>query len=49
VGKAEGKRPVGSSRRTWEDNIKLELREVGEGEYGLDSSGSGVGTNSGPL
>ena len=29
VGKAEGKRPLGGSRRTWEDNIKIDLREVG--------------------
>ena len=31
VGKPEGKRPLGRPRRTWEDNIKLELREVEEG------------------
>jgi hypothetical protein len=29
VGKLEGKRPVGSPRRRWEDNIKLDLREIG--------------------
>jgi hypothetical protein len=28
VGKPEGKRPLGSSRRTWEDNIKMDLQEV---------------------
>ena len=27
VGKPEGKRPLG--RRRWEDNIKMDLREVG--------------------
>ena len=25
----EGKRPLGRPRRRWEDNIKLDLREVG--------------------
>ena len=29
VGKPEGKRPLGRPRRRWEDNIKMELREVG--------------------
>ena len=29
VGKPEGKRPLGRSRRRWEDNIKMDLREVG--------------------
>ena len=29
VGKPEGKRPVGRSRRRWEDNIKMDLQEVG--------------------
>ena len=29
VGKPEGKRPLGRPRRRWEDNIKLDLREVG--------------------
>ena len=28
VGKPEGKRPLGSPRRRWEDNIKMDLREV---------------------
>jgi len=31
VGKPEGKRPLGKPRRRWEDNIKMDLREVGEG------------------
>ena len=31
VGKPEGKRPLGRPRRCWDDNIKLDLREVGEG------------------
>ena len=29
VGKPEGRRPVGRPRRKWEDNIKMDLREVG--------------------
>ena len=29
VGKTEGKRPLGRPRRRWEDNIKMDLREVG--------------------
>jgi hypothetical protein len=28
VGKPEGKRPLGSPRRRWEDNIKMDLQEV---------------------
>ena len=31
VGKPEGKRPLGSPRRRWEDNIKMDLQEVGRG------------------
>ena len=31
VGKLEGKRPLGSPRRRWEDNIKTDLQEVGRG------------------
>ena len=29
MGKSEGKRPLGRSRRRWEDNIKMDLQEVG--------------------
>jgi len=29
VVRPEGKRPLGRPRRRWEDNIKLDLREVG--------------------
>ena len=29
VGKPEGKSPLGRPRRRWEDNIKMDLREVG--------------------
>jgi hypothetical protein len=28
VGRPEGKRPRGRPRRRWEDNIKLDLREI---------------------
>ena len=31
VGKPEGKRPLGIPRHRWEDNIKMDLQEVGEG------------------
>jgi hypothetical protein len=34
VKKAEGKRPLGRSRRRWEDNIKMDLRGIGWG--GMD-------------
>ena len=29
VGKPESKRPLGRPRHRWEDNIKMDLREVG--------------------
>jgi hypothetical protein len=29
VGRPEGKRPLGRPRRRWEDNIKMDLGEVG--------------------
>jgi hypothetical protein len=29
VGKPEGKRPLGRPIRRWEDNIKMNLREIG--------------------
>jgi hypothetical protein len=31
VGEPEGKRPLGRPRRRWEDNIKMDLQEVGGG------------------
>ena len=31
VGKPEGKRPLRRPRRRWEDNIKMDLKEVGTG------------------
>jgi hypothetical protein len=29
LGKPEGKRPLGRPRRRWEDNIKMDLQEMG--------------------
>ena len=40
-GKPEGKRPLGRPRRRWEDNIKIDIHEVGCGGHGLDRPGSG--------
>jgi hypothetical protein len=31
VGKPEGKKLLGRTRRSWEDDIKLDLQEVGWG------------------
>ena len=31
MGKPEGMRPLGRPRRRWEDNIKMDLQEVGCG------------------
>jgi hypothetical protein len=44
VGKPEGKRTLGRSRRRWEDNVKADLQEVGCGcmdwiECGNEPSG----------
>jgi hypothetical protein len=36
VGKREGKRPLVRTRHRWEDNIKMDLQEVGQGWHGLD-------------
>ena len=33
LGKPEGKRQLGRSRRRWEDNIKMDLQEVGCGAW----------------
>jgi hypothetical protein len=29
VGRPEGRRPLGKHRRRWEENIKMDLQEVG--------------------
>jgi hypothetical protein len=31
VGKPDGKRPLGRPRRRWEDNLKMDVQEVGGG------------------
>jgi hypothetical protein len=31
VGKPDGKRPLGRPRRSWEDGIRMDLREIGLG------------------
>jgi hypothetical protein len=33
VGNPEGKRPMGRPRHRWEDNIKMDLQEVGRGAW----------------
>ena len=41
VGKPEGNRPLGKLRLRWEDNMKMDLQEVGRGlweEVGIPSS-----------
>ena len=35
MGKPGGKRPLRKHRRRWEDNIKMDLREVGYGVMDL--------------
>ena len=48
VGKPEGKRPLGRTRRRWEDNIKMDLQEVG-GVVGTGWSWLRIGTVCGHL
>jgi hypothetical protein len=33
MGRPEGRRPLGRPRRRWEDNIKMDLQEVGLGAW----------------
>jgi hypothetical protein len=40
VGRPECRRPLGWPRRSWEDNIKTDLREIGIDGGELDSAGS---------
>jgi hypothetical protein len=49
VGKPEVKRPLGRQRRRWEDNIKMDLQEVGEGVEGTGWSWFRIGTGGGHL
>ena len=46
VGKPEGKRTLGRSRRRWENNIKVNLQDVGW-DNGLDWFGSEQGQAAG--
>jgi hypothetical protein len=46
VGKPEGKRPLGKLRLRWEDNIKMDLQEVGCGAW-TGSSLFRIGTGGG--
>ena len=39
VGKPEGKRPLGRPRRRWEDNIRMDLQEVGLGWLRIGTGG----------
>jgi hypothetical protein len=32
VGRPDGRRPLGRPRRRWEDNIKMDIREIGVGD-----------------
>ena len=48
VGKPEGKRPLGSSRPRWENNIKMDLEEVGCGVW-TEPSWLRLGTSGGHL
>jgi hypothetical protein len=41
VGKPEGKRPLERTRQRWEDNIKMDLQQVGCD--GMDRIGTGGG------
>ena len=43
VGKPEGKTPLGRPRRRWEDNIKMDLQEVGGVETGWSWLRKGTG------
>ena len=48
VGKPEGKRRLGRPRRRWEDDIKMDLQEMGGG-LGTGWSWLRIGTGGGHL
>jgi hypothetical protein len=48
VGKPRGKRPLGRTRRRWEDGIKMDLREIGWEVWG-GFTWLGIGTVGGLL
>jgi hypothetical protein len=41
IGNPGGNRPERRTRRRQEDNIMVDLREIGQGWHGLESFGSG--------
>jgi hypothetical protein len=57
VGRPDGRRPLGRPRRRWEDNIKIDLREIridganwiqlAQDRGELNSAGSGYGPMAG--
>jgi hypothetical protein len=48
VGRPEGRRPLGRPRHRWEDNIKMDLREMGLGMW-IGFIGLRIGTGGGLL
>jgi hypothetical protein len=48
AGRPKGKRPLGRPRRRWEDNIKMDLQEIG-GVVGTGWSWLRIGTGGGHL
>jgi hypothetical protein len=50
VGRPEGRRPLGRPRRRWEDNIKMDLGEIGFGDVDwIEFIGLRIGTGGGLL
>jgi hypothetical protein len=49
MGKPEGKRPLGSPRHRWEDNIRMDLREIGWGGMDWIDLAQDRGTSGGSL
>jgi hypothetical protein len=43
TGKSERSKPLGRRRHRWEDNIKMDHKEIGCEDMGWISSGSGYG------
>jgi hypothetical protein len=48
VGKPEGRRSLGRNRRKWENNIKMDLQDLGVGVWTV-SSWLRIGTGGGRL
>ena len=38
TGKPTGKKPLGNPRRRWEDNIRMDLKEIGINRNWIDST-----------